>query len=226
MNFYYDYWQHSYEQLKSFQPRFYDEVFEMDAILKAHGYLEDVFKQNLNQAYLNCFLDEMDDATTTKMEEFLRLKLHRIRTLETRRRFIKCFFVGFGKLSATKIKALIHSYTEADVECTFEPFDDAGNNCLNIIFQRGDLYTLYIDDIYTLLSYKIPAHIEWRPLLTYKIATVIENKIIAYPISYLLSGTKPELANLGKIGLVDCAADSVSKNFSTCYKLCGTTVTQ
>lgn len=122
----------------------------------------------IEQTYLNCFIEYADEETIKKLEDFLDIRLNKSRTLEERRRLVKSYFIGFGKVSATMLKEMIQSYTGAEVECKFEPFDEAGNNMLYLNFQRGKEPTLYMSDINLLLSKKIPAHIKWRAAVTYR----------------------------------------------------------
>ena len=155
MKFYDKYYTSNYEELITYYPRFYRDVFEMVEILKAHGRIADGMEDNIEQAYLNGFIDYADEATIAKLERFLEIGLNRNRTLEERRRLVKSYFVGFGKISATLIKQMIGAYTNAPVDCRFEPFDDEGNNMLFIDFQRSGNETIYMSDILMLLSKKL-----------------------------------------------------------------------
>lgn len=99
MKFYDKYYTSNYEELITYYPRFYRDVFEMVEILKAHGRIADGMEDNIEQAYLNGFIDYADEATIAKLERFLEIGLNRNRTLEERRRLVKSYFVGFGNLT-------------------------------------------------------------------------------------------------------------------------------
>lgn len=185
-----------YEELISYYPRYYREVREMNAILKANGKLLDGTQDAIEQVYNNAFIDFMDEAAVRQMEIFLSINLDKTRTLDERRRLIKSFFAGFGRVSATLLKEMINAYTNAGVEVKFEPFDAAGNNMLYINFERGDEVALYMSDILELLSRKIPAHIAYTPIVTYKRAVVVKTRKTNYVFDYDLTGTKPEPASL------------------------------
>lgn len=187
----------NYEELISYYPRYYREVREMVAILKANGRLLDSVQDAIEQVYNNNFIDSMDEPTIRELEVFLSINLDKTRTLDERRRLVKSFFAGFGRVSATLLKEMIHAYTNADVDVKFEPFDEARNNMLYICFERGDEPTLYMSDILELLSRKIPAHIAYTPLVTYKRATVVKSRCTHYVFDYDLTGTKPEIASKG-----------------------------
>lgn len=206
MKFYNKYYGNNYEELITYYPRFYRDVFEMVEILKAHGRIADELEGNIEQVYLNNFIDYADEETIEKLEKFLSVGLNKSRTLEERRRFVKSYFVGFGKVSASMLAEMIQSYTGASVECYFEPFDDERNNMLYINFQRGEEPTLYMSDINLLLGKKVPAHIKWQAAVTYRFPVVVGRKRTYYRYEYDLCGTKPEIALIGSL----VAASSVT----------------
>lgn len=192
MSMFNSYWKSNYDQLITYYPRFYREVFEMDAILRAEGGLADGIQNGIDIMLMNCFIDGADEATLTELEEFLGLSLLKRRTVDERRRFVKSFFAGQGKVSQTRIAEMIRAYTGADTECVLEPFDEQGNNRLDIQFERGNESVFYISDIYTLLAKMLPAHIEYRPVMTYRFAIGVKKRQnINYMYSYDLCGTKP-----------------------------------
>lgn len=199
MKFYEKYFGSNYEELITYYPRFYREVFEMVEILKAHGRIADEIEDNIEQTYLNAFIDYADEATIAKLEKFLMIGLNKSRTLEERMRLVKSYFVGFGKVSASMLEEMIQSYTGAAVESRFEPFDDEKNNMLYINFQRGDEPTLYMSDINLLLGKKIPAHIQWRAAVTYRFSIGVGMRRSYFKYGYDLCGTKPDIAMLGAI---------------------------
>ena len=218
MKFYDKYYTSNYEELITYYPRFYRDVFEMVEILKAHGRIADGMEDNIEQAYLNGFIDYADEATIAKLERFLEIGLNRNRTLEERRRLVKSYFVGFGKISATLIKQMIGAYTNAPVDCRFEPFDDEGNNMLFIDFQRSGNETIYMSYILMLLSKKLPAHIAYRPELVYRFPVVVGRRRKYYRYGYDLCGTKPDTALLGISVLRDMVTQQEHSNTRITYK--------
>ncbi|MEE0100833.1 MAG: putative phage tail protein [Acutalibacteraceae bacterium] len=199
MKFYDKYFENNFEELITYYPRFYRDVFEMVEILKAHGGIADEMEANIEQTYLNCFIDYADEDTIEQLEKFLNIGLNKSRTLEERRRLVKSYFVGFGKVSASMIAEMIQSYTGAQVDIRFEPFDEAGNNMLYINFQRGNEPTLYMGDINLLLSKKIPAHIQYQAAVTYHFPVGVGIRRRHYRYGYDLCGTKPDIAMLGAL---------------------------
>lgn len=191
MSMFNSYWKCNYDELITFYPRFYREVFEMEAILRAEGSLADGIQCGIEKMLMNNFIDEMDEDTLTKLETFLDLSMMKKRTVEERRRFIKSFFAGLGKVSETRIAEMIRAYTGADTKCDFYPFDEKGNNRLDIQFERGNAPVIYISDIYTLLAKMLPAHIEYRAMLTYRFSVGVRARRTHYKYLYDLCGTKP-----------------------------------
>lgn len=218
MKFYEKYYASNYEELITYYPRFYRDVFEMVEILKAHGRIADGIEGNIEQAYLNGFIDYADEATIAKLEKFLEIGLNRNHTLEERRRLVKSYFVGFGKVSASVICQMISAYTNAPVTCRFEPFDEEGNNLLYIDFQRNDGETIYMSDILMLLARKLPAHIAYRPEIVYRFPVVIGRKRTYYRYGYEFCGTKPDTALLGITITRDTVTKQEHKNTRLTYK--------
>ena len=218
MRFYEKQFENNFEELITYYPRFYRDVYEMVEILKANGRVFDRMEGDIEQTYLNCFIEYADEETIKKLEDFLDIRLNKSRTLEERRRLVKSYFIGFGKVSATMLKEMIQSYTGAEVECKFEPFDEAGNNMLYLNFQRGKEPTLYMSDINLLLSKKIPAHIKWRAAVTYRFPIGIGKRRTHYPCSYEFCGTKPEPVLVASAHGIETATAPGATNAVMTYK--------
>ena len=204
----------NFKELCASMPLFYLDVFEMRAILRAQGGLLDGFCDAIERVVNNNFIDTADAETITELEKFLHISLERSRTLEERRRLVKAFFVGFGKVSASMLAAMIQSYTNAPVDIYFEPSDEERNNTLFIDMERGDSETLYMSDIILLLSKKLPAHINWRAAIIYKISVVTAARWRHYIIEYPFAGTMPDTSTLGSAFSIA----SVTKPSRTYYK--------
>ncbi|MCD7805677.1 MAG: YmfQ family protein [Oscillospiraceae bacterium] len=212
------YWKCKYDELITFYPRFYREVFEMDAILRAEGRLADGIDAGIDLIIANNFIDTADEDTLYLLEKFLGLTLLRQRDVEERRRLVKSFFAGQGKVSATRIAEMIYAYTGASTTCEFYPFDEEGNNRLDVIFERGDEDAVYISDIYLLLSKMLPAHIEYRAMVDYKFAVVVGKKRTHYKHAYDLCGTKPETVLIAQIEGIDAVTAPSNTNTVMTYK--------
>jgi len=212
----------SYDELVSHYPIFYRDVFEMDEILKVYGRLGDEIIGNIDLVINNSFILTADEATITRLEEFLWLETDKTRPLDERRRLIFSFFVGFGKMSEQKIKDMIAAFTDAPATVTFEPGDEFGNNFLIITIERGDVPQLRFSDINTILMRRIPAHLEYRLHVAYRVSTVIRTQRTHYHYEYKLCGTKPEIAKLGDINSTTSRVNSDSVAVWHEFPLCGT----
>lgn len=215
MKFYDKYYENNFEELITYYPRFYRDVFEMVEILKAHGGIADELEANIEQTYLNSFIDYADEETIEQLEKFLNIGLNKSHTLEERRRLVKSYFVGFGKVSSSMLAEMIQSYTGARVDIKFEPFDEEGNNMLYIHFQRGDEPTLYMGDINLLLSKKIPAHIQYQAAVTYHFPVGVGIRRRHYRYGYELCGTKPDIDMLGALFKRAAVAEARQSSYGT-----------
>lgn len=151
----------SYERIKKFVPVFYQDVVEMDAIYKVDGEMVDDLLENIKIIKANRYILSADENEISELEAFLGLYPSPESTIEERRRLIVAYYTGFGKISATTIKNIIKSMSEAESTVDFSSSDEAGNNRLNIdILKPVPNYNL--DDIIDLLSKRIPGHICYR----------------------------------------------------------------
>ncbi len=157
-----------YDELITYYPVFYRDVKEMNAILSIFGRLLDELKNGIEKIIDNSFIDTADEETIAGFEDFLGLGMYGTRTLEERRRLVKSFFIGSGKLSASALKEIISDYTDAEISIIFEPNETdsknitSGDNILFINFACGKKNILYLSDIQILMSKNIPAHIEYE----------------------------------------------------------------
>lgn len=127
LTFYEKAFENNYEELITYYPAFYQQVYEMQEILKAQGKLADGIENSIERAYLNNFIDYADAETIGNLETFLKLDHNRTKELEMRRRIVKAHFVGNGKMSATLIKSMLQAYTEAEVDVELKAYNtDSG----------------------------------------------------------------------------------------------------
>lgn len=178
----------SYEELITYYPAFYRDVFELRAILEANGRVCDTIIDTINAVIENSFVQSADEETITRLEAFLNIKTDKSRSLEERRRLVYSFFVGFGKVSASSLKETIRAITGAESEIEFKISDDAGNNTLYILIERGDNDTLNFADIETVLTQRLPAHINYKTSLRFLRTVVVGNKKTIYTQEPLCCG--------------------------------------
>ena len=110
----------AYEELKTFYPVFYRDVFEMDAIWRAAGGGLDEIEDGVDAVVNNNFVSLMDTDTLAQMETFLGIPLNQKRTLEARRKLVALYFIGGNHIGSQEIKDIVFGYTGASssVECT------------------------------------------------------------------------------------------------------------
>lgn len=173
----------TYEEIVNCSPGYYTEVTEMQAVYKAEGDALDDVKEGIEKVFDDCFIDTMDEATVTKMEGFLHIHMHGQKTLEERRKLVKSYFVGAGKMSASLLSDIISTYTGASSSCEFKSCDAQGNNKLYIDTERGEETSFYASDIMELVRAKLPAHIAYQFDVVYHNSCVVQNEIIfGYPV--------------------------------------------
>ena len=182
LNLYNRYYQNNYEELITYYPLFYREIYEMKEILKAQGKLADDLEACIERILSDCFIDTADSGVITSYENILGIKSDLGKPLEERRRLVKAYLVGSGKASATSVCEMIKTYTGAEAECSFSPYDEKGNNVLNILAEHGNSQLINIKDINVLLSEKLPAHIQYNLSI---------NSVV--PIEFVYTGFEQEL---------------------------------
>ncbi len=165
-----------YDELITFYPIFYKEIFEMNEILKTYGKLSDIMQKNIDIMLSDNYIQTADESAITRLEKFLYINTDKTKSLDERRRFVLSFFIGFGRISATKIKAIVNNYTKADVDVEFKVFDNEGNNCLYVTCDRGMESNLRMYDVVDILIRKIPAHIFLNLLIKYVFGCSGNNK--------------------------------------------------
>lgn len=151
-----------YDELKTFYPVFYRDVFEMDAIWRAAGGKLDEIEAGVDAAANDTFISMMDAAALSDMEAFLDIAPNKNRTLEVRRKLVASYFVGANHIGAPEIKELVRGYTGDTPE---------------VKFSKGRIYVcisppyesaFFSSDIIECLLRKIPAHLALSLSLRYK----------------------------------------------------------
>lgn len=225
MKFYDKFFENNYEELIQYYPRYYRDVLEMDAILRANGDIADELEDSIEQTYFNNFIDYADEETIRRLEKFLTISIDKSKSLDERRRLVKSFFVGFGKVSASMLEEMIASYTGAPAWSVFEPrggAGDTGDSIYKINFYRGNNDTIRWSDIYFLLGRKLPAHVSYEAALTFRFPIGIGFKRTWARPQYELCGTKPETVLKGEIQAVEAGTQARALNCGTNYLFCGT----
>lgn len=150
MKLYEKYYKNNFEELITYYPRYYREVFEMVEILKAFGRVADGLEANIEQTYLNNFILTADAETIRVWEEILEITYTRPLTLDQRKRVVIARLAGYGHIGEPEIRGIIANYTERAVA---------------VDFQRGVVFITIEGEVFdemnlwdTLLR-RIPAHL-------------------------------------------------------------------
>ena len=143
----------AYEELKTFYPVFYRDVFEMDAIWRAAGGGLDEIEDGVDAVVNNNFVSLMDTDALAQMETFLGIPPNQKRTLEARRKLVASYFIGGNHIGAREIKDITRAFTEGTCEVSFV----GGTVYIHVKSDIKD--TPPEDDYYYILRKKIPAHL-------------------------------------------------------------------
>lgn len=211
----------NYHEIKGFVADYYQDFIEAQAYLNALGYELDLAEESNTRVLMNNFIYSADEQAIERLEKYLYLPVERMKPLEDRRRLVASFFVGFGKMSATKIKDIVYQFTNALPDVEFK------ESTIFVEIERGDTPSLYLVDVSTVLARRLPAHLGFS--LSVKITANIEvadnTKIyrFQYPLcNNLVCGTYPRYAYLGAID-AKTVQIWVNETISTFeYRLAGT----
>ena len=146
--------EHCYDELQTFHPTFHLDIYEMREILWANGRQLDELIHHIDKAIYNNFILESDEEIISRLEAFLWIPTDKQKPLYERRRLVFSCFVGFGKVSATKIKKIISVFTPAPCEVSFM------NSTISIEITRDIDDSYLLADCYFIIRKKIPAHLD------------------------------------------------------------------
>lgn len=153
--------QNNYELIKSYYPRFYDRIYEMQEILKAQGKILDTAEIAFEIVLNNMFINYMDYDAVASLEEFLSIIPASNQTLDDRKKVLTAHFRGYGKISASVIKETSASYN-LEAETYFDEQDENGNFLLRIklkVPRYSDSISDYVENV-RILDIRLPAHLK------------------------------------------------------------------
>lgn len=146
----------AYEELKTFYPVFYRDVFEMDAIWQTCGGGLDQIEDDVDQVAGSTYVSLMNETALSQMEAFLRVPSDPSRTLEERRKLVSSYFLGTGHFGANEIKEITRAFTEGHCEVLFQ------NSEVYIHIKSEITDTPPTDDFFFSLRKKVPGHLGVR----------------------------------------------------------------
>lgn len=150
MRLYEKYYKNNFEELITYYPRYYRDVFEMVEILKAFGRVADGLEANIEQTYLNNFILTADAETIKVWEEILDITYTKQLSLDQRKRVVIARIAGYGHIGEPEIRGIIANYTERAVAVDFKR---------GVIFITIDGEIFDETNLWDTLKRRIPAHL-------------------------------------------------------------------
>lgn len=145
----------NYEEIVSYGPRWLTEYREMDANYKYAGWTLDLMAYWLERIINNEFPAYADEKTIVMWERVLMIERDPAMSLEERRRIVKAYLAGPGKMSRSTIKALAVAYTGQDCDVYW-----VGER-LRVQFDIGEGITISVATLRKILRRRLPAHISY-----------------------------------------------------------------
>ncbi len=162
------YYKGTASELLSYYPTFYAGIYEFVEVQKAAALALDKVIDAIQVSTDDSNILTASEKIIAYYEKIIGISYSRLRTVDERRRLVLAYYNIFGKVSATKIKNAIKFYTGADVEIRFTKKDEQGNYILEIECVRGEISSLFLDDIALLCKKIIPAHLFFSFIVTIK----------------------------------------------------------
>lgn len=144
----------TYEEIKTWYPVWYRDVFEMEALWRVLGGQMDSIQADIIQMVENNFIEFADAPTVTKLEEFYGIVHPFPRTLVERRAVLIGFVRGRGHIGRPKIIELISLFTTGEIDVAFSR---PGKVDVTVTRDFGDMFNLA--DVHMILGHRIPAHL-------------------------------------------------------------------
>lgn len=145
----------SFEEIKTWYPVWYRDVFEMETIWRAFGFQFDRIRADIIRAVDNNFIEYADAQAIQKIENHFDISHSSPRTIEERRAIIRGFVQGRGRVGRAEIAELFSIFTNNTIEVTFSR---PGRIHIAVSKDIDDDFTF--DDIKLILNNRLPAHLE------------------------------------------------------------------
>lgn len=193
----------NFEEIQSYQPRYYRGIREMVAINKFGGYTLDRMATDMEQVMKNQFISSADAETLLDMSEFIHLVGYENSSIEELRKVLGAVWIGNTKFNKTSIKAMVMTYCGCDSVVVF-------THSLTVTAVLADEDTnIFIGDLLFLFNRKIPTHISWQVILDSRAHDIkIEKSICYWLYDYVKCGTNPDVSTLGAAIETDYQVDA------------------
>lgn len=203
----------AYEQISSFYPRWYLDIYEMNEILKIESLVATNIQKAIDLILDNHFLDTIDENKAAELEKYLGITSSADRTIEERRSLIKTYFLGRGKLSVSQLVAIVKALSGGEVIGSFSEGNSNRDNYIKLKILKCDIKNALVDIVSTLKN-RVPAHL-WVELYyePRKIENYILHKEGTYNYTYnTISSIGIRNEDTTSMGYVICAQYHSSSN--------------
>lgn len=160
MKIFYNDLRSGYEEVSSYGPSYWLEYKEMDAVYRLAGWTLDLMAHFLERMIGNQFVQYADEKTLSMFDQVLGLQADNL-TVEERRRAIAAALLGYGKLSAEDIIAIVRAYTGSDCTLNWDGTE------LKLIIDNTEVGISY-PGLIEILSNRLPAHIYYSLRIPYE----------------------------------------------------------
>lgn len=154
------------EQIRNMYPKWYLDIYEMREIIQIEALLAENLQKAIELILDNHFIDTIDENKASELERYLGITGTSNRPIDERRKIIKTYFLGRGKLSMSQIIAIVEALTNGVCRGSFSIGDAYSNNTIKLSITDCDVKNMLIDVIDT-LKQRVPAHlwvdISYRP---------------------------------------------------------------
>lgn len=213
----------AYEQISSFYPRWYLDIYEMNEILKIESLVATNIQNAIDLILDDHFLDTINEDKVTELEKYLGITSSTDRTIEERRNLIKTYFLGRGKLSVSQLVAIVKALSGGEVTGSFSQGNSNRDNYIKLKISKCDIKNTLLDIISTLKD-RVPAHL-WVELYyePRKVENYLSHKEGAYNYTYnVISSIGRRNEDATSAGYVKCvqyhsSSDVISFELSLLY---------
>lgn len=148
----------NYEVMKSYYPKFYDRIKEMQAILFAEGYMLDEVEMATEIILNNMFIVHMDESSVSALERFLSITPLSYQTLDDRKNVLLSHFRGNGSVSMSSLESIVETIAKGDCEGELKDVDKDGNRGISFHIMNSDIRDS-LNDVISAIMRHIPAHL-------------------------------------------------------------------
>lgn len=221
MKFYERYYESGYDELITYYPRFYKDVFEMVEILKAFGRMSFCLEDNIERVFQNQFILTADAETIAVYEAMLKITPNPGMSLEERRKMVLATLYSTPHIGEPEIRELFHIFCDGDLALDL----NAGVVELKVDISEGQ--HLNAPGFLEALSRPVPAHLSFVIVFETQIGVVIATKGRGYkyrvtPTGIPIAGTIPQRSTASALRDTPITIEARSRGFGYASPQAGT----